>query len=78
MKELINILSIDGGGIRGMIPIKFINYIYNYIDIINNFKYYTGSSVGVLIICFLLHPEQIFNFKNIEEIIFEFKNFAQI
>ena len=57
MDKDIFILSIDGGGSRGIIPLTIINYLYNNgIDIINKYKYYTGSSVGVLILCILLTP----------------------
>ena len=67
MEEInkINILSIDGGGIKGIIPITIINYLLNNnIDILKKYNYYTWSSVAVLIICSLL-LEKI-NFKDIE------------
>ena len=77
MEENINILSIDGGGSRGIIPLTILNYLYNNnIDIIKKYKYYTGSSVGVLIICMLLTPHIKIDIKNMDNVKEEFIKIA--
>jgi patatin-like phospholipase/acyl hydrolase len=65
------ILVIDGGGIRGIIPLSFINYFSNNINgqFIDKFDYYSASSVGVIILCFLLYPESHdLNLKSLDDI----------
>jgi len=55
----IKILTISGGGIKGLIPFTILKYIQdnlNY-DIINNIDFYSGSSIGAIIIMLLLHPD---------------------
>jgi patatin-like phospholipase/acyl hydrolase len=49
-KKVINILSIDGGGIRGYLPLKLFNecgYTTEYLN--TNFDYIIGTSTGGLI-----------------------------
>ncbi len=73
MKEYINILSIDGGGSRGIIPLTIINHLYNSdVNIVEKYKYYTGSSVGVLIICMLLSPIIDIDIKDMDKLKDEF------
>lgn len=51
------VLSIDGGGSRGIIPLTIINYLKTHMpntQFSDCFDYYTGSSVGIIIICLLL------------------------
>jgi len=75
MENKINILSIDGGGSRGIIPLTIINYLYNKdINIIEKYRYYTGSSVGVLIICMLLSPHLNIDIKDMDKLKDEFFN----
>lgn len=59
-----NILSLDGGGVRGIISIKILNEIMNRINqhssnklyVHDIFDYFSGSSIGSVIICALLLP----------------------
>jgi patatin-like phospholipase/acyl hydrolase len=75
MEYKINILSIDGGGARGIIPLTIINYLYNNnINVIEKYEYYSGSSVGVLIICMLLSPHLNIDLKDINKLKDEFFN----
>ena len=60
MDKKIKILTISGGGIKGLIPFTILKYLQdelNY-DIINNIDYYSGSSIGAVIIMLLLHPDK--------------------
>ena len=73
MNNKINILSIDGGGSRGIIPLTILNFLYNNnINIIEKYEYYSGSSVGVLIICMLLSPHINIDIKDINKLKDEF------
>lgn len=76
------ILSIDGGGSKGIIPFTFLKYINSNIQkkqktVLNKkcvqdyFDYFTGSSVGVIIICLLLTPD--FDLNN-----FSFDDFYEL
>ena len=60
-----NILSICGGGVRGLIPLyvlKTIEKRYNK-RIVNIFDYYAGSSIGAVIICGMLLSDDGINPK---------------
>lgn len=73
MNKNINILSIDGGGSRGIIPLTILNFLYNNdINVTKKYEYYTGSSVGVLIICMLLSPHINIDIKDINKLKDEF------
>ena len=73
MNNNINILSIDGGGSRGIIPLTILNFLYNNdINVTKKYEYYTGSSVGVLIICMLLSPHINIDIKDINKLKDEF------
>jgi uncharacterized protein len=54
-----NILSIKGGGCRGIISLKILMYIEEItgMPIYEIFDYYGGSSVGCLIVCGILLSE---------------------
>ena len=73
MNKNINILSIDGGGSRGIVSLTILNFLYNNnINITEKYEYYSGSSVGVLIICILLSPNFKIDIKDMDKIKDEF------
>ncbi|OXA83358.1 patatin-like phospholipase family protein [Flavobacterium columnare] len=65
MSSKIRILSLDGGGIRGIITCVILKYIEEQLQkednpnakIGNYFDLIAGSSTGGLLACFLLHPD---------------------
>jgi len=63
-KKKIRILSLDGGGIRGIIPATIIKYAENYLNekapgttIADHFDFVAGSSTGGILSCIYLTPE---------------------
>ena len=67
MKNKINILSIDGGGIRGIIPAVIVEYIETQLKeksgnqnavIQDYFDMIAGTSTGGILTCFYLHPSR--------------------
>ena len=70
---MINILCINGGGIRGIIPLTIIKKLNNYRNFLDNIDIVSGSSIGALIACCLILPDNTNNYKyNIDEIIDKF------
>lgn len=70
MKNKIRILSIDGGGIRGIIPATILEYVENKLkEITKNkeariadfFDLVAGTSTGGILTCFYLVPNPTFN-----------------
>lgn len=60
-KPLIKILSIDGGGIRGIIPIKILSHIESKLQspsITNQFDIMSGTSAGGIIVLLLNLPDE--------------------
>src|SRR6185503_17324238 len=65
--NIMNILSLDGGGARGIITLKIIKEIIERankitdkkLQITDLFDFYCGSSVGTLIIAALLMPDPL-------------------
>lgn len=59
MEKYIKILTISGGGVKGLIPFTILKFIQDdlNIDILNNIDYFSGSSIGAVIIMLLLHPD---------------------
>jgi patatin-like phospholipase/acyl hydrolase len=62
-KDIVNILSIDGGGVRGIIPCIFLNHLRKELDNIGNttpfynlFDIVSGTSTGSLISLMLVKP----------------------
>lgn len=64
------ILSIDGGGIRGILPISLLKRIKNELnfDILSNFSMFCGTSTGGIISLMLANGE---NIEKIEEFYME-------
>lgn len=69
-KKKIRILSLDGGGIRGIIPATIIKYAENYLKekapgttIADHFDFIAGSSTGGILTCIYLTPEDNNNKK---------------
>ena len=67
MKNKVTILSIDGGGIRGIIPAVILNYIEKRIRFQTNnpnatladyFDLVAGTSTGGILACYYLHPNR--------------------
>ncbi len=65
MKRKVNILSIDGGGIRGIIPAVILNYIEKRLQLLTGDKNVTladyfdlvaGTSTGGILACYYLLP----------------------
>lgn len=63
-KKKVRILSLDGGGIRGIIPATIINYIENYLKekkpgttIANHFDFISGTSTGGILTAIYLTPQ---------------------
>lgn len=59
-KKVVNILSIDGGGIRGIIPAKILTHIEEQIgdNLCNHFDIISGTSTGGLIALGLTTPNE--------------------
>jgi patatin-like phospholipase/acyl hydrolase len=66
MKRKVTVLSIDGGGIRGIIPAVILNYIEeglqrragdNTVFLSDYFDMIAGTSTGGILACFYLLPE---------------------
>ncbi len=70
-KKVINILTIDGGGVRGLVPLYLLKYLEEDLvkltgkTIVETFDFYGGTSIGSIIISALLYTE----YKTIQEII---------
>lgn len=73
---MIKILTIDGGGSRGIIPITILLHLIELLpsNILDYFDYFSGSSVGVILLCILLLP----NFDPIMFSFNEFKNMVEL
>lgn len=65
-KKLTRILSIDGGGIRGIIPGKVLEYLENKLKVLDNnpegrlsdyFDFVAGTSTGGILTCAYLCPD---------------------
>jgi len=70
---MINILCINGGGIRGIIPLSIIKKLNNYKKLLDTIDVVSGSSIGALIACCLIIPDNNNNYKyTIDEIIDKF------
>ncbi|MDR3246356.1 MAG: patatin-like phospholipase family protein, partial [Prevotellaceae bacterium] len=68
MKRKVTILSIDGGGIRGIIPAVILNYIEeglqrktgdNKVVLSDYFDMIAGTSTGGILACFYLLPDNL-------------------
>jgi patatin-like phospholipase/acyl hydrolase len=68
MKRKVTVLSIDGGGIRGIIPAVILNYIEeglqrkagdNKVFLSDYFDMIAGTSTGGILACFYLLPESL-------------------
>ena len=71
---MINILCINGGGIRGIIPLIIMKKINEYKKLLENIDIVSGSSIGALIVCCLVISDKNNNYKyTIDEIIDKFK-----
>jgi len=65
-KETINILSIDGGGIRGLLPAEILIYVENKlkklynkdIKLADHFDYIAGTSTGGMLSCIYTYPNE--------------------
>ncbi|MCT4685948.1 patatin-like phospholipase family protein [Vallitalea sp.] len=64
-KDIVKILSIDGGGVRGLIPCIFLNHLRNELDSFGNktpfydlFDVISGTSTGSLISLMLIKPPE--------------------
>jgi len=66
MKTKTRILSIDGGGIKGIVPAVILNHLEKYLKqlssnpnarIIDYFDLFSGASTGAIIIAGLLTPD---------------------
>ena len=69
-----NILCINGGGVRGIIPYILLQQIYNKDKaIFDYFDIYSGSSVGAVICCLLLvsdnKKDRKYNINNISDLL---------
>lgn len=65
-----NILCINGGGVRGIIPLTIIKILNKYENILNKIDIVSGSSIGGIIACCLVLPDNNNNYKyNIGQII---------
>lgn len=72
---MINILCINGGGIRGIIPLTIIKILNNHKKLLDTIDVVSGSSIGALIACCLILPDNNNNYKyTIDEIIDKFIN----
>ena len=67
MKKKVTLLSIDGGGIRGIIPAVILEYIENKLKeksgnseavLQDYFDMIAGTSTGGILTCFYLHPSR--------------------
>lgn len=65
MKKKVRILSLDGGGIRGVIPATVIQYVEEYLQkkapgttIADHFDLIAGTSTGGILACIYLTPEK--------------------
>ena len=72
------ILSIDGGGMRGIIPVQFLNYIENKTQkpIHQSFDLMAGTSTGALIVSALSTPQNntgnaLYHTADVEEIYYK-------
>lgn len=74
-KRTIRILSIDGGGIRGIIPVMVLDGLEKIIQqktsnpnarIVDYFDFFSGTSIGGIITCALLVPSELTS-KNTDE-----------
>jgi uncharacterized protein len=59
MKDAIRILSIDGGGIRGIIPAMVIQALLGDLKAQDVFHIIAGTSTGGIITCGLAKPDPI-------------------
>jgi len=75
MEKKVRILSIDGGGIRGIIPAVVLEYIENKLKeksgnpnavLQDYFDMIAGTSTGGILTCFYLHPSRFSAGKAIE------------
>lgn len=66
-KKKVRILSIDGGGIRGILPATILAYLENRLQEKNNdpttrlcdyFDFFAGTSTGGILVCSYLVPDQ--------------------
>lgn len=78
MKKKVRILSLDGGGIRGIISCVILKYIEEQLQILDNpnakigdyFDLVAGSSTGGLITAFILFPDENKNAKfSVQEVL---------
>lgn len=72
-----NILCINGGGVRGIIPLIIIKELNKYRNVLEKIDIVSGSSIGAIICCCLIIPDDKNNNipkYNIENIIELFKN----
>jgi len=67
MKKKVTILSIDGGGIRGIIPAVILYYIEKRLQLLSEnpnatladyFDLVAGTSTGGILACYYLHPKR--------------------
>ena len=65
-----NILCINGGGVRGIIPLIIIKKLNKYNNILDKIDIVSGSSIGAIISCCLVLPDKDNNYKyNIDQLI---------
>ena len=64
-KKKVRILSIDGGGIRGIIPATIVKYAEDYLQqkvpgttIADHFDFIAGTSIGGILTAFYLFPQE--------------------
>ena len=64
MEKKVRILSLDGGGIRGIIPATIVNYAEEYLQkkapgtsIADHFDFIAGTSTGGILTCLYLAPQ---------------------
>jgi patatin-like phospholipase/acyl hydrolase len=65
-KESINVLTIDGGGIRGLLPAEILVYVENKLSelygketkLAEHFDYIAGTSTGGILTCLYTYPDK--------------------